>query len=154
MAKLGSERYSVQTPLIQYVCEPPAEYLTSDNEKIFLNLGWQYVSSDEALRLRENKTNLIFREVFINQIKKLNPFVTEDIAEDLIKRIERIPARIEGNLQAWEYLRGLKTVFVPSERRERNVRFIDEQIDNNIFHVTDEFTYTNGVKTNRYDVVF
>lgn len=154
MTKLGSERYSVQNPLINYVCETPAEYLTSDNEKIFLNLGWEYINSDEALRLRGNETNLIFRDIFINQIKKLNPFVTDDIAEDLIKRIESIPASIEGNLQTWEYLRGLKTVFVPSEKRERNVRFIDEQIDNNIFHVTDEFIYTNGVKTNRYDVVF
>jgi len=57
-------------------------------------------------------------------------------------------------LQAWEYLCGLKTVFVPSEKRERNVKFIDENIKNNIFQVTDEFEFTNGTNTNRYDVVF
>lgn len=36
MTKLGSEKYSVQNPLINYVCEPSAEYTTSTNEKIFL----------------------------------------------------------------------------------------------------------------------
>ena len=48
---------------------------------------------------------------------------TEHINEqiELIKKIERLPARIEGNMQAWEYLKGLKPIFVPTEKRERNV---------------------------------
>ena len=32
---------------------------------------------------------------------------------------------IEGNLDAWEYMKGLKTVFVETEKRERNVRLMD-----------------------------
>jgi len=66
-----------------------------------------------------------------------------------------VPANIEGNFLAWEYLKGLKTAFVPGEKRERNVTFIDTQnIDRNTFHVTDEFVFSNGMKTIRPDIVF
>jgi len=139
MEKLGGERKSVQDTLIRYASE----------------IGWTYIKPEEALRLRGGRTGLIFKEVFTNQLVKLNSeFIDNLMIEELIKKLERLPARIEGNLQAWEYLRGLKTVFVPSEKRERNVRFIDEDIEKNVFQVTDEFEYTNGTYTNRYDVVF
>ena len=72
----------------------------------------------------------------------------------MIKELERLPARKEGNLQAWEYLKGLKTVFLQKENRERNIILVDEDAKNNVYQVTDEFSYTNGTKTNRYDVVF
>ncbi len=55
----------------------------------------------------------------------------------------------------WEFLKGLKTIFVPNEKRERNVTFLDTyEIDRNIFQVTDEFTFTNGSETIRADIVF
>lgn len=139
MPKLGTERSSVQNTLIQYVCE----------------IGWEYVKPEEALRLRGGKTGLVFREVFTDQMARLNSeFIDSQMIEDLIGMIERLPPRIEGNLQAWEYLRGLKTVFVPDEKRERNVTLVDEDGGKNVFQVTDEFEYTNGEHTNRYDVVF
>ena len=154
--KLGGEKHAVQNPLIGYVKEPRAGYVTSSGERVLLNLGWEYVNPDEALKLRGGKTGFVFRELFINQMHKLNPdFMDETLAEELIKRLERIPANIEGNLITWEYLKGLKTIFVPNEKRERNVKFIDaENIDANTFHVTDEFEYTNGSQTIRPDVVF
>ena len=153
---LGGERYSVQKPLIGYVREPSAEYVTSEGKKVFINLGWDYVSPDEALRLRGGTTGFVFKELFINQMQALNPdFMNLELAEELIKRLERIPPNIEGNLVAWEYIKGLKTVFVPDENRERNVRFIDtENIARNVFQVTDEFSFTNGSKTIRPDIVF
>lgn len=153
---LGGERYSVQKPLIGYVREPSAEYVTSKGKKVFISLGWDYVSPDEALRLRGGTTGFVFKELFINQMQALNPdFMNQELAEELIKRLERIPPNIEGNLIAWEYIKGLKTVFVPDEKRERNVRFIDtENIARNVFQVTDEFSFTNGSKTIRPDVVF
>jgi len=154
--KLGGEKYTVQNPLIRYVKEPSAEYVTSNGERVLLNLGWEYVDSDEALKLRGGKTGFVFRELFTNQMQKLNPdFMDETLAEELIRRLERIPPNMEGNLVVWEYLKGLKTVFVPNEKRERNVEFIDAQnIDANTFQVTDEFEFTNGSKTIRGDVVF
>lgn len=139
MAKLGSERDSVQDTLIQYACE----------------VGWTYVSPDDALRLRGGKTGLVLKETFRDQLIRLNEeFIDTPMIEELSRQIERLPARIEGNLQAWEYLRGLKTIFVPTENRERNVSFVSEDFRQNTYHVTDEYSFTNGTKTNRYDVVF
>jgi len=138
MSKLGTERSSVQNVLIQYACE----------------VGWEYVKPEDAERLRGGRTGLIFREVFSDRLARMNDFIDSVMIEDKIKEIERLPARKEGNLQAWEYLKGLKTVFLQSENRERNVKIIDESAKNNVYQVTDEFSYTNGIKTNRYDVVF
>ena len=40
-------------------------------------------------------------------------------------RLLRIRPNIEGNLEAWEYLRGRKTVYVAEEKSERNIRLVD-----------------------------
>src|SRR5207249_2285616 len=77
------------------------------------------------------------------------------MAEGFIGQIERIPSTIEGNLTAWEYIKGLKTIFVPFDKQERNVRLIDAaDLLRNVFQVTEEFSFTNGRKTVRADVVF
>lgn len=139
MGKLGVERSAVQNPLVRYACE----------------IGWEYVDRDEALRLRGGETGLLFKEVFMDQISKLNhEFIDNLMIEQLIKKIERTHTNIEGNLQVWEYLKGIKTVFVPKEKRERNVKFVEKNVKKNVFQVTDEFSYTNGTYTNRFDVVF
>ncbi|MFW6118907.1 MAG: type I restriction endonuclease subunit R [Planctomycetota bacterium] len=156
MSDLGGERQAVQDRLIGYACEESAEYETGNGRRLLFRLGWEYVSPEEALRLRGGETGLVFRELFTEQMQKLNPgFMDHLLAEDLIRRLERVPPTIEGNLRAWEHLKGLRTVFVPNEKRERNVRFIGaDDIDRNTFHVTDEFSFSNGTHTNRADVVF
>ena len=137
---LGSERKAVQEALIEYATE----------------VGWVYVPPEEALRFRGGERGLIFREIFREQLVKLNNgFFEPHHADDLIKKLEKLPLGIEGNLIAWEYFKGLKTIFVPHERRERNIHFVDEEnISRNTFHVTDEFTFENDYHRNRYDVVF
>lgn len=154
--KLGNEKYSVQKPIIQYVSESKEKYNTSsENEKIFIKLGWEYVSPTEALKLRGGKDKLIFKDIFKHQMIKLNPFLTYDEVEELIKKLEKIPSNIKGNLTALEYLKGLKTLFIKSEKRERNIKFIDTtNIDNNVFQVTEEFDFDNGTNRIRPDIVF
>jgi len=44
---LGNERTAVQEPIIKYAQE----------------VGWNYVSPDEALRLRNGKTGIVFRDI-------------------------------------------------------------------------------------------
>ena len=138
--KLSSERTVVQNPLIRYATE----------------VGWTYLSPDEALRLRRGETSPILWETFIEKLQALNPGTVDHLkAEELVKQLIRVPPTIEGNLQSWEYLKGLKTVFVEAQRRERNVNLLDvNNIHRNAFHVTDEFTFTNGVHTIRADIVF
>lgn len=151
-----TERDSVQNPMVSYVAEPKAEYDASSGRRLLFKLGWEYLDRDEVVTLRGGQTGLVLQQVFRDQIIKLNPdFMTEEKASELLRQLELIPSTVEGNLTIWEYLKGVKTVFDDQEKRERNVTFIDTQnIDNNVFHVTDEMTYTNGNKTTRSDVVF
>jgi type I restriction enzyme R subunit len=137
---LRSERQVVQKPLVRYAVEA----------------GWTYLSPDEALRLRHAETSPLLYDIFIQKVQSLNSGIVDLLkAEDIAGRFIRVPPNIEGNLQAWEYLKGLKTVFVEAEKRERNLRLIDfNNPTRNVFHVTDEFSFTNGVHTVRPDIVF
>ena len=138
MAKLSSERYTVQNPLVRYAEEA----------------GWSYLPPAEALRLRRGESSPILWDIFVEQAQRLNPgHVDHQEAEEIAKRLIRVPPTIEGNLQAWEFLKGLKTVFVPTERRERNLSLIDfEDASRNLFHVTDEFAFSNGTYRIKADV--
>lgn len=142
MAKpnVASEAGIVQMPLIAHA----------------VSAGWIHVPSQDALALRHGETGLIFRDTFVEQTEKLNPGVLDlESAEDLAGKLIRVRPNIEGNLDAWEYLTGLKAVFVANEDRERNVRLLDtDDIGVNTFHVTEEWRYTSGTYTIRADVVF
>jgi type I restriction enzyme R subunit len=118
--------------------------------------GWTYLSRTAAEKLRGDTTNPIFTDIFIERVLALNKgIVNKSQTQELAKQLIRVPPTKEGNLYAWEFLRGLRTVFVPSEKRERNVRFIDPvNLENNVFHVTDEFKFFNGVRAIRADIVF
>ncbi len=139
---LGSESRAVQKPLVKYATEA----------------GWTYLEPDEALRLRSGGVmSPVLDTVLVEQLQRLNPgIVDHQGALDTAKRLVRVRPTIEGNLDAWEFLKGLKTVFVATERRERNVRLLDaDDLDANRFHVTDEFTFSNGVPPDiRADVAF
>jgi len=139
MARLSSERHTVQNPLVRYAEEA----------------GWTYLEPEEALRLRRGETSPILWDIFIEQVQRLNPGGVDHLeAEAIAKRLLRVAPNIEGNLQAWEYLKGLKTVFVPSDKRERNLCLVDyDDPARNIFHVTDEFPFTNGTYGIRSDVL-
>ncbi len=140
MSSLGTERDSVQDPLIRYARE----------------VGWSYLPPGEALRLRRGETGFVLFEETVKQLQRLNPGVMDHLrAEEVITRLSRISPSREGNFEAWQYLKGLKTVYVDTERRERNVRLMDdEEVTRNTFHVTDEWTFTNGTHSIRADVVF
>ena len=138
MAKLGTERGSVQNPMLKYARE----------------IGWEYIKPEEVERMRGGKTGLLLRETFTNQILKLNSeFIDKSMVEQLIKKIEKLPVSIEGNLQAWEYVKGLKTIFVPKERRERNVKLINENMKYPFIIKRAEIflNLVNGNKYNKHD---
>jgi len=140
VSKLGSERRAVQDRIVKYATE----------------VGWQYLPPNESTRLRHDGMKPILWDVFIERVQGLNSAVVDRLkAEEIANRVIRAPSSIEGNLQAWEYLRGLKTVFVETERRERNIHLLDfDAVHRNTFHVTDEFRFTNGVNAIRADIAF
>jgi type I restriction enzyme R subunit len=138
---LVSERRVVQNPLIRYAEEA----------------GWTYLPPDEALRLRHGPEQPFLRDVLIAQLQRLNPGVitTVEEANEVIRQLGSLRPDIEGNREAWEYLKGLKTVFVQAQRRERNLRLLDpQQVEANTFHVTDEFRFQSDPHKIRADVVF
>jgi type I restriction enzyme R subunit len=137
----GGERAAVQNPFVKYAAEA----------------GWTYLSPDNALKLRRGITSPVLDAVLIDQLQKLNRgFVDRTKAEQIRDRLIRVRPNIEGNLEAWEYLKGLKTVFVDAEKRERNLKLVD--IDNlkaNACHVTDEFEFSRGTPPDvRTDIMF
>ncbi len=127
---IGGEKASVQNPFLRYAAEA----------------GWTCLSPEDTFSLRRGATSPVLDSVLIEQLQKLNPgIIDQSRAEQLRDRIVRVRPNIAGNLDAWEYLKGLKTVFVEAERRERNVRFLDlDAVENNAFHISDEFTFSNG----------
>jgi type I restriction enzyme R subunit len=136
---LGGEQGAVQYPILRYATQ----------------VGWKALSPDEGFQQRGGETGLLMREIFLSQAQKLNPGILDrSRAEDIAKRVERVAPRIEGNLEAWEYLRGLKTVFVPTEKRERNICLLSSDYQQNVYHVTPELRFDNGSHRIRLDVAF
>ena len=135
-----SERSAVQNPLIRY-----AEAT-----------GWRRVTREEALRLRGGEGGLYFTDILREKLLALNPGVVDaERAGDILRRLALLPATIEGNRDALTWLRGEGSVYVPEERRERNVTLIDyADLSCNDFAVTDEWVQRGPVFRNRADVVF
>jgi type I restriction enzyme, R subunit len=127
---LGGEAVSVQRPFLRYAEEA----------------GWEYLTPEQAGNLRRGLGSPFLDAVLIEQLQSLNPGIVDNLrAEQVRDRLALVRPNIEGNLDAWEYLKGLKTVFVELERRERNIRLMDADCpENNRFHITDELTFSNG----------
>jgi type I restriction enzyme R subunit len=139
---IGTEGAAVQRPFVRYAVEA----------------GWTYLSPDDALRLRSGGVvSPVLDTVLVEQLQRLNPGVVDHRrAEETVKKLVRVRPNIEGNLDAWGFLKGLKTVFVEEEKQERNVKLLDpDHPEANRFHVTEEFTFSNGVPPDvRADIVF
>jgi len=90
---LGSERQAVQEPFLRYAQEA----------------GWVYLPQEEVRRLRRGQDGLLLYDVFLEKVQQLNPGVVDlQRAEELAKRLSGLRPSIEGNLEASEYLKGLK----------------------------------------------
>ena len=135
-----SERSAVQNPMIKYADE----------------IGWQSISASAAMQMRRGDTGLYFIDVLKAQLMKLNrSILDQSYYEDAMRRLNLLRPTLEENQEALSWLRGEKSSFVPDEDRYRNVTLIDfENLDNNLFHVTDEWTQQGVVHRNRADVVF
>ena len=136
-----SERSVVQDPLLKYANE----------------IGWTRVSRSEAMQMRGGNTAArYFTEVLKAQLLKLNKGIVDDSnCDEIMRQLGLLNATLEGNQEALLWMRGVKSTFVPSKSLERNVILIDfENPDNNLFHVTDEWTQQSTVDSNRADVVF
>jgi type I restriction enzyme R subunit len=141
MPSLGAEVPAVQLPMLRYAQQ----------------IGWKLVPQEEALKRRGGETGLVFtqslaaRLIALNRANGLNGVH----AAEVIRRLQSLPARIEGNRDMLSLLRGEWSVYHAGQKRQINVPVIDfDALDNNVFEVTPEWVYTNGREKNRYDAVF
>jgi len=134
------ETKTVQNPLIKYAGQ----------------IGWKPATRDEAVTLRRGEGGRIFYPVLQEALIRLNPgLVTAGNVDEVIAKIESARDTIEANQEILAWLRGERTIYDELEKRERNVRLIDYgKPGENVFQVTDEWQYTNGLKRNRADVMF
>ncbi|MGI4791651.1 MAG: type I restriction endonuclease subunit R, partial [Janthinobacterium lividum] len=135
-----SEYSAVQKPMLKYAAE----------------IGWQHISHAEAEVLRGGITGAFFLPILEAQLAALNPGIidAERMAE-VVRRLRLLSPTIEGNQEALGWLRGEMSVYIPAEKRERNITLIDfEHPERNVFQVTDEWRHKGQVFTNRADVVF
>ncbi|MBI4682995.1 MAG: type I restriction endonuclease subunit R, partial [Nitrospirae bacterium] len=110
MPNLDNERATVQNPLVKYA----------------VDIGWVYLSQDEALTQRQGESGLFLYETLRRKLIDLNPgIITIDNADAIIGRIESVRNNIEGNCEVLKWLRAQKSVYVESEKQERNIRLID-----------------------------
>lgn len=136
-----SERAAVQNPMIEHADE----------------IGWKSVSRSEAMGMRRgDNTGLYFIDVLKTQLMRLNGgILDESRCGEIVRQLTLLRPTLEGNQDALSWLRGERSIFVPDENRERNITLIDfENPDNNLFHVTDEWTQGGAVHRNRADVLF
>ena len=132
-----SESKSVQARIIKYAQEA----------------GWTYVPRVESDGRRGDelsyKTQPYYTELLATKLSEFNPWLNG-------RPSFPSPApKIDGNRQILLALRGQGTAYDEIERRERNVQVIDfENLQNNTFEVTDEFSFSNSRYTNRQDIVF
>ena len=104
---IPSERPGVQNRIIEYARQ----------------IGWNYISPDDAIRLRGGEAGIMLREVFKNEIVRLNPDIDSGDIDNLIKNIETVSPDIKGNREVWEYLKGLKTIFIPYKKKGFKLEF-------------------------------
>ena len=135
-----SERDAVQNPMLRYADE----------------IGWESISASQALQMRGDDTNLYFASLLETQLLKLNREVLDNVlCREILRQLNLLNPTLEGNRDALAWLRGERSIFVPSQERERNVRLIDfDTPGSNLFHVTDEWRQRNAAHQNRADVVF
>ena len=135
-----TEANTVEEPLLKYAQQA----------------GWECVPPEQALTLRKGESGTLFYPILKQALIKLNPtFLNTQNTNEMIQKIENIPDTIEGNKTNLNWMRGQGIFLDPKEKRNRNVQLIDfENPHNNIFQVTQQFSYKNFHKTNRPDVIF
>jgi len=128
-----SERRAVQSPLIAYASE----------------VGWRLLSRNAPLTKRRGAGGTLLYKTLERKVLDLNAgVVTNDNMAEVIDRIQSARAGIEGNFEILKWLRGEHSLKVAADKRARNVTLIDfEHLENNVFHVTEEWEYANGLHT-------
>jgi type I restriction enzyme, R subunit len=79
---LGTEKSTVQNPIVKYAGE----------------IGWNFVSQEDALSLRKGESGTLFYPVHEEKLLELNDgLVNRENVDEIIHRMEAVRNNIEGN---------------------------------------------------------
>lgn len=139
--------------------------------RMLINSGYTFLSNDEVMELRFNKTsNVLLEPILKEQLAKFNEIkvssshtekFTQSNIDEAVLRLKEIPFE-QGYIAATEYIYELLTLgttldqTIQGNKREYTLKFIDwENLENNVFHVAEEFSVlrTDGKKELRPDLV-
>lgn len=139
--------------------------------ELLQNIGYTYLSPDDALALRGGKTsNVLLEDVLRQQLRKLNLIrigghsearFSEQNIENGVLAMRNVPMEggyISGNEAVYNMLT-LGKAFeqsIDGDKKTYTMRYIDwEHPENNVYHVTEEFavTRTGTADTYRPDIV-
>lgn len=130
-------------------------------------LGWTYLSPFEAERFRGGKTsNILLEDVLRKQLKEINSekrisstkttYISDANIENGIRALKELPMN-EGYIAACETAYNLITLgkaFEQSfdgDKKSITLQYIDwKNIENNVFHVTEEFSVMRSTSKEHY----
>ena len=129
-------------------------------------VGWTYVSraaaqhrrgfdtAQETIQQQAANASPYFDDLLDAQVRKLNLKYAE-VPGALVGTLRRLHADIAGNRELLGYLRNATTFYDAKAGVELNLTLIDyENLDNNVFEVTEEYVTQSGTAGTREDVVF
>jgi len=129
-------------------------------------LGYQYLTPDEALQFRgEKTTQVILEDILRKQLKEINSIkigskreerFTSGNIEMGIRALKELPMN-EGYINACETAYNLLTLgkaleqSIDGDKKSHTLRYIDwENIENNVFHVTEEYSVMRSTSKEHY----
>lgn len=134
--------------------------------QLLQNLGYQYLTPDEALQFRGNKTtNVLLEDVLRKQLKEINSiqvsasktsiFSNENIERGILA-LKDLPMN-EGYIHASESAYNLITLgkaleqSIDGDKKSFTLQYIDwKNIENNVFHVTEEYSVMRSTSKEHY----
>ena len=134
--------------------------------ELLQTLGYQYLSPEEAMELRGEKTsNVLLEDILRQQLRKLNSIrigshsearFSEQNIENGIAAMRNVPME-GGYLNANEAVYNMLTLgkafeqSIDGDKKSYTMRYIDWQHpENNVFHVTEEFAVTRAGSNDTY----
>ena len=138
--------------------------------QLLVNMGYEYLSSEEALQLRDNKyRNILLKPVLEKQLREINSFefrgkkhlFSDKNIKGAIQALENNPLN-KGLVATNELIYDLLVLGksfeeqVEGDRKSFTIQYIDwKNPENNIFHVSEEFAVerTGSKKTCKPDLV-
>lgn len=135
--------------------------------QLLQKLGYTYLSPDEALQLRGNKTtNVLLEDVLRQQLKAINSekkisstrttYLSDASIASGIQALKELPFN-EGYISACQAAYNLITLgkaleqTVDGDKKSLTLQYIDwEEISNNVFHVTEEYSVMRSTTKDHY----